>query len=245
MTEPVEPGVKSRKAVSVCLFGNDKKYVEGATRLSKSVRNNLPGWNIYCFVGKSVSHQSRTQLENLGVRLIDVYETEDLSAMAWRFRIDRLESPDWVIFRDTDSIISKREAEAIETWVESGLAFHVIRDHPFHSVSILGGLWGIRFSESEWFLGELRKHKFDPRYGADQEFLSSRIYPKALNSLIVHASFHRHETAGATRKFRRGSDRFGKFCGESVTSPFLVRLNARLQRLLSSKECKCTEKLES
>lgn len=245
MTESIEHTVKSRKVVSVCLFGKDKKYVVGATRLSKSVRKNLPGWDIYCFVGKSVPMKSRTQLENLGVRLVDVQETEDLSAMAWRFRIDKLGSPDWVIFRDTDSIISKREAEAIETWVESGLSFHVIRDHPFHSVPIPGGLWGIRISESDWFLGELRKQKFAPRYGADQEFLSSRIYPKARNSLVVHASFHRHEAAGVTRKFRRGSDRFGKFCGESVTSPFLIRLNARLQRLFSSKECTCNEKLES
>ena len=49
------------------------------------------------------------------------------------------------VFRDLDSIISKRETEAVSQWLNSKHAFHVMRDHPNHgAVPMMAGMWGVK-----------------------------------------------------------------------------------------------------
>ena len=49
------------------------------------------------------------------------------------------------VFRDLDSIISKRETEAVFQWLNSKHAFHVMRDHPNHgAVPMMAGMWGAK-----------------------------------------------------------------------------------------------------
>ena len=65
--------------------------------------------------------------------------------MVWRFLplLDPL--VDAVASRDLDSRLTGREAAAVTQWLEeSGLPFHVMRDHPMHGTEILGGMWGAR-----------------------------------------------------------------------------------------------------
>ena len=65
--------------------------------------------------------------------------------MVWRFLplLDPL--VDAVASRDLDSRLTAREAAAVSQWLEeSGLPFHVMRDHPMHGTEILGGMWGAR-----------------------------------------------------------------------------------------------------
>ena len=31
---------------------------------------------------------------------------------------------------------------AVEEWIHSGKSFHIMRDHPYHSAVVLGGMWG-------------------------------------------------------------------------------------------------------
>ena len=77
--------------------------------------------------------------------------------MTWRFLpvTDPLVSV--MVSRDLDSRITHREARAVEDWLTSDLAFHVMRwalltarvtleprDNPYHTTAILGGMWGAR-----------------------------------------------------------------------------------------------------
>ena len=227
------------KVVSVSLFGNNKKYIHGALKLANSIRKNLPGWRLVFFVGNSVPMKIKDSLSVKNATLIRVNEPEDLSAAAWRFRIWELGNPDYVIFRDSDSIISTREARAVTQWVESGMVAHIIRDHPFHSAKILAGLWGLRPNETEWFAGEVKGFDFLDIYGSDQDFLANSVYPKISNRSMVHASFHKHEHPSQIAEFTKGSSRLGVFCGESKTENFVIRTYARLRRLFSKKACKC------
>jgi hypothetical protein len=236
---PCQP-MKS-KVVSVSLFGTNKKYLKGSANFLQSVKVNLPGWDVFFFVGKSVPEQVTTSLKDAGAHVIHVSDKEDLSAAAWRFRVNELGSPDFVIFRDADSIVSQRESHAIGQWVDSGMTAHIIRDHPFHSAKILAGLWGLRPAEAPWFASEVEDYKFEDVYGSDQEFLAKEVYPKVVKSSMVHASFHRHEENVAQNYFTIGSSRVGVFCGEAVTERFLVRAYARLRRLIDSRSCRCKE----
>jgi len=227
------------KVVSVSLFGNNKKYIRGAQKLANSIRVNLPGWRLVFFVGNSVPVKIKKALVAKNATLIMVNEPENLSAMAWRFRVWELGNPDYVIFRDSDSIISIREARAVTQWVESDLDAHIIRDHPFHSAKIMGGLWGLRAKRANWLTGEVKDYMFADAYGSDQEFLAKTVYPRVSNSSLVHASFHMHEPSSQIADFATGSTRFGAFCGESITSNLLIRAYARLHRLVAKRACNC------
>ena len=51
---------------------------------------------------------------------------------------------DLMVSRDLDSRLTTREQTAVEDWLNTGLAFHVMRDNPQHGTEILGGMWGAR-----------------------------------------------------------------------------------------------------
>jgi len=227
------------KVVSVSLFGSKGKYLRGAEKLAISIKSNLPGWSLVFFVGKSVPTKIKKSLTAKNATLILVDEPENLSASAWRFRIWELGNPEYVLFRDSDSIVSSREAQAVTQWIESGVPVHIIRDHPFHSSEKMAGLWGLRPKGMQWFANEVRGHFFLDSYGSDQAFLATRVYPRIVDSSLVHASFHRHEPLTQITEFSKGSSRIGTFCGESVTSSLLIRTYARLHRLFGRKACDC------
>lgn len=39
----------------------------------------------------------------------------------------------------------ERDAEAVKEWLSGNKSFHLLRDHPWHTALILGGLWGARW----------------------------------------------------------------------------------------------------
>ena len=52
---------------------------------------------------------------------------------------------DHAVFRDLDSLISKREKAAVAQWLESKHIFHVMRDHPNHGTTpMMAGMWGVK-----------------------------------------------------------------------------------------------------
>ena len=48
------------------------------------------------------------------------------------------------MFRDLDSLPSLREDAAVQEWLDSKYAVHVMRDHPKHTMVMLAGMWGIK-----------------------------------------------------------------------------------------------------
>jgi hypothetical protein len=227
------------KVISVSLYGSKKKYIAGSLKFVTSAQKHLPDWGIVFFVGGSVPEPHVKKLNSLGANTISIVEPESFSAMSWRFRTWQLGNPGWVIFRDADSVISFREANAIRQWVSSERIGHIIRDHPFHSAPIMGGLWGIRPAYTEWLKKEVQDFVFTENYGTDQEFLAKVVYPRIAGSRLVHASFHLHEQESDLAEFQGRNARFGSFCGESVTSSFTTRVYGRLRRLLDPRKCNC------
>ncbi len=49
-------------------------------------------------------------------------------------------------FRDLDSLVGSREALAVEAWLTSKHALHVMRDHISHNMPMLAGMWGAKIS---------------------------------------------------------------------------------------------------
>ena len=72
----------------------------------------------------------------------DLPDLPSVFGMLWRFIPVLDPSVSVMVSRDLDSRITYREQAAVEEWLESGLAFHVMRDNPHHDTEILGGMWG-------------------------------------------------------------------------------------------------------
>ena len=64
--------------------------------------------------------------------------------MLWRFLPVLDPQVDVMVSRDLDSRLTTREQAAVQEWLHTGLAFHVMRDNPMHGTEILGGMWGAR-----------------------------------------------------------------------------------------------------
>ena len=76
--------------------------------------------------------------------LPDLGDLSSLFGMLWRFLPVLDPSVDLMVSRDLDSRLTTREQAAVQEWIDSGLAFHVMRDNPEHGTEILGGMWGAR-----------------------------------------------------------------------------------------------------
>lgn len=63
-----------------------------------------------------------------------------------------------------------------------------MRDHPAHNWLIMAGMFGTNWMQL------INLYQPNNDYFYDQEFLRDFIYPKIMNSLLVHASFYKYET---------------------------------------------------
>jgi hypothetical protein len=108
--------------------------------------------------------------------------------MLWRFLV--YDDPKVAISmsRDLDGRLSYREMFAVHEWMSSGLGFHAMRDHPFHVIPIMGGVFGMRRGvfkgeKMEDLVAEaLRQYPGGAGIPGccadDQNFLTSFVWPK-------------------------------------------------------------------
>ena len=109
--------------------------------------------------------------------------------------------------RDLDSPLLSRERAAVDEWLSSNKSFHTMRDHPFHNIIIMGGLWSYR-PQLNLTLTRLLRSKFENttlmwKYDgmADQWFLNIEVWPLVKNHLLSHDSFHCGKIDLNTRPF--------------------------------------------
>ena len=189
-----------KRVISFSIFGNQIKYFDGIEENIHLARLLYPGWFIYIYYNNSVPSIFFKGLQlQQDVKLIDMSQ-ENLPGMFWRFLPYDDYEIELFIVRDLDSRISIRESVAVFEWVNSSKDLHIMRDHPFHSALIMGGMWGLKRSLNFSIEYEMRKylrkknHEFDLfARGEDQVFLGKVIYPMFFFSKMVHASFNKYE----------------------------------------------------
>jgi hypothetical protein len=101
--------------------------------------------------------------------------------------------------RDIDSPILERETIIVNAWLDSKHTIHIIRDHPEHAISILGGLWGIKLNKEHSLTKNLSQYLLSPDvvrcYSGehDQTFLGDYLWPHAsmyAGMTLEYDSFH-------------------------------------------------------
>ena len=77
---------------------------------------------------------------------------------------------------------------AVDEWLATDKPFHIMRDHQFHAIPILGGMWGARGGILPNIYKQTKEYT-DERWQIDQDFLANVVYPTVVNRACVHDEF--------------------------------------------------------
>ena len=181
-----------KKIISFSLWGDNSKYTIGAIRNAELTPIIFPGWVSRFYCGLSVPTSIIETLKSLPHTEIIIMDVDgDWSGMFWRFYA--CDDSDVMLSRDTDSRLSNREKLAVDEWLKSDKDFHIMRDHPYHTTEILGGMWGVRnglINNIKTIIDDYVKGNF---WQVDQNFLKEKIYPIIKNNSFVHDEFMNFE----------------------------------------------------
>ena len=193
----------SKNIIAYSLWGDDPMYWVGALKNIELSKIYYPGWICRFYIDKNSKTELIETIKGDNVEVILVDSKDSFHGMFWRFWASEDLDVDIFLSRDCDSRISEREVNAVNEWLESDKDFHIMRDHPYHTVPILGGMWGSRN-------GLMRKieiikliegwNQFQ-RKGIDQDFLGKCVYSLITNTAMEHSEFGLN-FGGETRLFQ-------------------------------------------
>jgi hypothetical protein len=184
---------RERQVIAFSLFGALPKYCETAVINVAQARKWLPEWVCRFYLDASVPLEVRHRLQEAGadVRIVSETDQAKIPGIMWRFLVLDDPSVDRYLLRDSDSLISAREASAVQAWVDGGQHFHVMRDHFNHAELLLAGMWGGVggvFSQVREHMGDyFARHAHLGRV-VDQHFLRTYIWPTVRQSMLMHDS---------------------------------------------------------
>lgn len=191
------PPNTSKKIISFSLWGEKWLYCWGALRNAKLAKSIYPGWTCRFYHDASVPKSLLKALEAEGAELVCKDLDEGMRGLMWRFEVAFDPDVEAFMVRDTDSSLNPREQLAVQEWMASDKAFHIMRDNPAHGIPILGGMWGakrgfmpigaFRQLYDHWCTnmqatGDARDTFFD----SDQRFLNTHIWPHVCNNHMAH-----------------------------------------------------------
>lgn len=177
-------------------------YWIGALRNIELAKVYYPSWICRFYVDKNSKKDLIETLkgDNVEVVFVNPNVSNDNPyyhhGMFWRFNSAVDEDVDIFLSRDCDSRISDREVSAVNEWLNSDKDFHIMRDHPYHAVPILGGMWGCRrgIMKEIGLLDKINQWCSNVRSsysaGIDQEFLREIVYPLIKDKSMEHSEFN-------------------------------------------------------
>lgn len=181
---------KGKKVIAFSLFGGENpKYIEAAVLNSELSPRIYPNWVCRFYVDSSIPRVVKDRLSQNGAEVYVCDETfKSIPGTMWRFLALDDPTVSHAIFRDADSVISPREAIAVNLWLESGKYFHTLRDNGSQTDLVCAGLWGAVCGVLPNILGLIlefvKKGNLDSRF-SDQDFLRVYLWKYIFQSLYA------------------------------------------------------------
>jgi len=185
------------KVFSFCLYGppNPRYYPVPLLQNIWLIGTYYPDFKVYIYAAPDVDQGFLDQVvmySNVVLR-----PTGKLGAINMTERFTAIDEPDVDIMfvRDADSHVHWKDRWAINDFLSKpNFVLHIIRDNWEHTMSIMGGLWGMRKSAGiaiRPLLAEFATNPSSTGAGYDQGFLSVYIYPATVSKALVHYSNNR------------------------------------------------------
>jgi tetratricopeptide (TPR) repeat protein len=183
-------GRSGKSVIAFSLWGRHAAYNYGALINLALAPKVYPGWVCRFYLGAGVPQPVIDHLVRGGAELVPATTFPDVPALYARFL--PLADPTVARFlsRDTDSRLNETEAGLVAAWIQSGLPFHVIRDHVLHTEPLMGQLWGGR-ADCGLDIRALMRSFSSAKYGFDQAMLAFKVWPLIRNNALVHDRHYR------------------------------------------------------
>ena len=180
-----------KNIIAYSLWGDKSIYWTGALRNIEQAKRYFPGWICRFYIDKTCNQDLIDTIKGDNVEVILVESKDSFHGMFWRFWASVDPEVDIFLSRDCDSRFSSREIHAINEWLKSEKDFHIMRDHPYHTVPILGGMWGSRndLMRKIDLMGKIEEWNSFATHGIDQDFLGQCIYPLIYDNAMEHSEF--------------------------------------------------------
>lgn len=207
---------KRQKVLAVSLFGPKENDLFDFDNTLKFLYEFLedaqivyPDWIVRIYHDASIGFNviCDIQCQYANVDFCDMTDHALIPQKAWRFIPSGDPLVDAMCSRDLDSPLTERERVAVNDWLSENKSFHIMRDHPHHDLTIMGGMWGFRPSLnarlSQILLTKLRNTTLMQMFtgSADQKFLHTEVWPLIKNDTLIHDSYYCDKYDVKTRPF--------------------------------------------
>lgn len=177
------------KLISFCLWGNIPKYTIGAIKNAELKQSIYPDWIARFYCSDNVPADIIEKLKSFPNVEVCIMPDDGWRAMFWRFLPASDPDVSAILSRDTDSRLSVREKMAVDVWLASDKRFLSLRDHPWHDIPILGGMWGAKYPILSNMKELIESYNKGNYWQVDQEFLSRVIFPIVRNDTMFIDDF--------------------------------------------------------
>lgn len=183
------------KVLSFSLYGAQSIYCEGAVRNAEIAPRVYPGWVVRFYVDRTVPADALDRLRALGCEVV-VVERAMIGpeyGKFWRFAVAADPTIERFVCRDADSRLNVREKAAVDAWIASGAAFHVMRDSIHHCKRVLGGMWGGVGGVIPDIQARIDAWGHYGEWGDSDRFLSDQVWPLMADRCLIHDSWGHFE----------------------------------------------------
>ena len=192
--------------VSFSLFGKDPQgiYKHGALLNAQAYGEYYPDAICRFYVGASTLEWASEHLAPMHhVQIEEMGGPEGFTATFWRYRALQDRTFKYHLFRDCDSRPILRERLAVNDWLEnSNKLYHVMRDHPYHNMPILAGLWGVKYDgNTQNFYNLFRTQNMRSFYQCDQVYLKAVVWEVIKTKTLGHVDCEHYFGEAENRPF--------------------------------------------
>lgn len=183
-----------RNVISFSLWGSKLIYCYGAMINLVLSRTAYPGWTCRYYVDASVPRRCVAYLRDNGAEIFNIEDEYPKTGQFQRFLVMNDRTVGRFLIRDCDARLSTAEATLVQEWIDSGRAFHVLRDHVLHNALMMAGLWGGRTDSGIDIVELIRRYFLNGPttiYGDDQRMLGSMLWPLIRGHCLVHDRHYR------------------------------------------------------
>ena len=183
--------------ITFSLFGDNPLYCQGAVENANTARVIYPEWTARFYVAQDVPEHYIEEIEDYGAEVVRCEKKNSYDGLNWRFR--PLHDPDveYWISRDADSRLSWRERNAVDEWMESDKAAHLLRDCHNHGYTIMAGMFGINNKLFHKRYGMINLDNINANYReADQTVLEQHLWPLIKDDHVCHDHWRNSEIVG-------------------------------------------------
>ena len=201
VTDPKGPPV-GENVISFSLWGTAPFYAYGAMINLVLSRTVYPGWTARFYVAADVPRACVAFLKDNGADVRRIEDEYPGVGLFQRFLVMNDPGVGRFLVRDCDARLSAAEADLVRQWIDSGLPFHVVRDHVLHNELMIGCLWAGRTDTGIDIVDLMRRYFTrgpNAKYGHDQRMLGQMLWPLIRGRCLVQDKYYRlpglHEAA--------------------------------------------------